>query len=114
MLCAEGSYKFYRTQVLDNLKTLPEQFRYIIIAGGTGSAKTKLLQALGSRGAQILDLKGWHIKGLASGGCQNQPSQKLFESYLVGKLSGFDNDRPVFIDRKLTHRRGAYPQITMA
>lgn len=96
----EGGYKFYRTQVLDNLKTLPEQFRYIIIAGRTGSAKTKLLQALGSRGAQILDLEGLaHHKGSLLGGLSEpQPSQKLFESCLVGKLSGFDKDRPVFVE----------------
>ena len=96
----EGGYKFYRTQVLDNLKTLPEQFRYIIIAGRTGSAKTKLLRALGSRGAQILDLEGLaHHKGSLLGGLSEpQPSQKLFESCLVGKLSGFDKDRPVFVE----------------
>ncbi len=73
----EGGYKFYRTQVLDNLKTLPEQLRYIIIAGRTGSAKTKLLQTLGSRGAQILDLEGLaHRKGSLLGGCQNLSHRK--------------------------------------
>jgi len=96
----EGGYKFYRTQILDNLKSLPSKFRYIIIAGRTGSAKTKLLQALEARGEQILDLEALAChKGSLLGRMEDeQPSQKLFESHLVGKLHSFDKDRPVFVE----------------
>ncbi len=96
----EGGYKYYRTQILDNLNILPEQFKYRIIAGRTGSAKTKLLQALAQKGEQILDLEALanHKGSLLGRMTGDQPSQKMFESRLINQLSSFDKDRPVFVE----------------
>ena len=96
----EGGYKYYRTQILDHLKYLPSQYHYIIIAGRTGSAKTKLLQALAQKGEQILDLEALanHKGSLLGRMSEEQPSQKLFESRLVSQLLRFDTNRPVFVE----------------
>ncbi len=53
----QGGYKAFREQVRGQLETLPEQFNYTVIAGRTGSGKTRLLQALIEQGAQVLDLE---------------------------------------------------------
>jgi tRNA 2-selenouridine synthase len=53
----QGGYKAFREQVREQLKTLPERFTFTVVAGRTGSGKTRLLQALGQEGAQVLDLE---------------------------------------------------------
>ncbi|GGD63653.1 tRNA 2-selenouridine(34) synthase MnmH [Caballeronia grimmiae] len=97
----EGGYKSYRRDVLDRLTTLPARFRYVALIGHTGSGKTRLLQALGHAGAQVLDLEGLaahrgSLLGALPG--HDQPSQKAFDSALVATLRGFDPARPVFIE----------------
>lgn len=96
----EGGYKFYRTQVLDGLKTLPDQLNLIIIAGRTGSAKTKLLHALAAQGEQVLDLEGLanHRGSLLGKMAESQPSQKLFESHIMHQLQQFDTTRPIYVE----------------
>src|SRR5690606_35640762 len=51
----DGGYKTYRTEVLTQLQERPAQFQYYVLGGLTGSGKTRLLQALGQAGAQIID-----------------------------------------------------------
>ena len=96
----EGGYKYYRTRVLDGLKTLPQPLKLIIIAGRTGSAKTKLLYHLKETGQQILDLEGLanHRGSLLGKSSDPQPSQKQFESHLFSEMTGFDTTRPVFVE----------------
>ena len=53
----DGGYKTWRRQVVDTLATLPQQFSYKVISGPTGSAKSRILEALGRQGAQILHLE---------------------------------------------------------
>ena len=53
----EGGYKRYRQAVISELEALPPRFHFTVIGGATGSAKTRILQALGRHGAQILDLE---------------------------------------------------------
>jgi tRNA 2-selenouridine synthase len=97
----DGGYKTYRHSVVDALAGMPPQFRYTVLAGPTGSGKTRLLRALERTGAQVLDLEriATH-RGSVLGAVQgeSQPSQKAFESALVQTLRGFERARPVFIE----------------
>lgn len=97
----EGGYKSYRRHVLAELEILPGQFDFRVIAGGTGSGKSYLLQALAEQGAQVLDLEklAQHrgsLLGRLPG--QPQPSQKTFETRLWDVLRTFTPDRPVYVE----------------
>ena len=97
----EGGYKTYRRQVLADLDRLPAELRLTLIAGPTGTGKTRLLAALADSGAQILDLEALaRHRGSLLGGLpdQPQPSQKGFESRLAYALYQLDPARPVFVE----------------
>jgi tRNA 2-selenouridine synthase len=97
----EGGYKTYRREVLDKLETLPARFDFRIICGPTGSGKSRLLEALAAKGAQVLDLEVLaRHRGSVLGGlpAQAQPSPKSFESALVLALGELDPARPVFVE----------------
>jgi len=97
----DGGYKAWRGHVIAQLAELPERFRYTVLCGATGNAKTRILQALGQRGEQVLDLetlashKG-SVLGVLPG--QPQPSQKSFETSLLSALQAFDPARPVYVE----------------
>ena len=97
----EGGYKAYRRQVIDALDSLPTQFNFNVICGGTGSGKSLLLQTLAEQGAQVLDLEALaqhrgSLLGRLPG--QAQPSQKTFETRLWQALSALTATRPVYIE----------------
>ncbi len=97
----EGGYKAFRAQVREQLNVLPESLRFTVIAGKTGSGKTRMLQALRAQGAQVLDLE--HLaqhRGSILGAIpdQPQPSQKRFEMQVWEALRGFAPDRTVFVE----------------
>ncbi len=97
----EGGYKAYRHTVIEALGALPGRFRYIVLAGPTGSGKTRLLQALAVAGAQTLDLEQLAAhRGSLLGALPEraQPSQKAFDTALVQTLRAFDAARPVFVE----------------
>ena len=97
----EGGYKAYRRDVLDKIKSLPEQLQLIIISGRTGSGKTELLKTLHQKQQQILDLEDLAVhRGSLLGQIpgQPQPRQRLFESRLTRKLLQFDSGKPVFVE----------------
>jgi len=97
----DGGYKVWRAHVIAGLEAVPAQFRFLVVCGSTGSAKTRVLQAIGALGEQILDLetlaahKG-SVLGVMPG--QPQPTQKWFETCLLDALQGFDPARPVFVE----------------
>jgi tRNA 2-selenouridine synthase len=97
----EGGYKAFRAAMLQDIHRLAPQFQYRVISGSTGSGKTRLLQALRSEGAQVLDLEDLaqhrssvlgHIPG------QSQPSQKHFDTLVWQNLKQFDPARVVFVE----------------
>lgn len=97
----EGGYKTWRRHVLDTLAALPAQFKYKVICGETGSAKTRILEALAQRGAQVLDLEKLALhKGSVLGVLmdQTQPSQKYFETLLCHALGQLKPELPVYIE----------------
>ena len=96
-----GGYKGFRAVVLKDLAAWPARFDFRVLAGRTGSGKTRLLQALAEQGAQVLDLEGLachrgSILGNLPG--QPQPSQKQFDNRLWQALRQLDASRPVFVE----------------
>ncbi|MER1940661.1 tRNA 2-selenouridine(34) synthase MnmH [Castellaniella sp. FW104-16D08] len=97
----EGGYKTWRRHVLTSLESLPEPLRCIVLTGPTGSGKTRLLQALGRAGAQVLDLEDLAShRGSLLGQLPNQaqPSQRYFETRLQQAIEALDPNQPVFVE----------------
>lgn len=97
----DGGYRGFRRAVLAELEALPQRLRLHVLAGRTGSAKSRLLQALAAAGAQVLDLEALachrgSVLGLVPG--QRQPSQKAFETAVWQALAALDPARPVFAE----------------
>ncbi|HTH58612.1 MAG TPA: tRNA 2-selenouridine(34) synthase MnmH [Paraburkholderia sp.] len=97
----DGGYKTWRRSIVDALDALPSQFQFKVLAGHTGSGKTRLLNALAGAGAQTLDLEALaahrgSLLGTLPG--EAQPSQKAFDTALVCALRGFERERPVFVE----------------
>ena len=96
-----GGYKAFRAVVRSELEQLPQRFELIVLAGRTGSGKTRLLAALAAQGAQVLDLEALAChRGSVLGGLPDtpQPSQKAFDTQLWHALSRLDARRPVFVE----------------
>lgn len=97
----EGGYKNWRQQVVTDLEQLPGKFAFRVISGATGSAKSRILEALAAQGAQILHLEEYAAhKGSVLGNLPNeaQPSQRAFETRLHSALTRLDPQRPVFVE----------------
>jgi tRNA 2-selenouridine synthase len=96
-----GGWKAYRAWVRSQLEELPRGFRFNVLCGPTGCGKTRLLIALETVGAQVLELEGLaQHHGSLIGDLPGipQPSQKWFDSLLVDKLRRFDPRRPVWVE----------------
>lgn len=97
----EGGYKAWRNHVIKGLETLltEDSFDFRVLAGLTGTGKTRLLHALRDQGAQAVDLEGLaNHKGSLLGSCGAQPSQKRFETLLFDELQKLDRSQPVFCE----------------
>ncbi len=93
-----GGYKAYRAHVLADLERIPAA-QFQVVAGPTGSGKTRLLKALTEVGAQVLDLEALaNHRGSLLGDVGTQPSQKWFESQVWDALAAFDPARPVYVE----------------
>jgi tRNA 2-selenouridine synthase len=96
-----GGYKSWRRHVIERIEALGPKLRLRVVCGATGSAKTRVLQALAEAGAQVLDLEGLAChKGSVLGTLPGrpQPSQKAFETGLAEQLEALDLDRPVYVE----------------
>jgi tRNA 2-selenouridine synthase len=97
----DGGYKAFRALVREQLDAWPADMRFVVVAGRTGSGKTRLLQALAAQGAQVLDLEGLaRHRGSILGGLpgEPQPAQRAFETAVWSALRGFDRTRTVFVE----------------
>jgi tRNA 2-selenouridine synthase len=97
----EGGYQAFRRAVIAELEQQPLALDFRVLCGRTGSAKSRLLQALAAQGAQVLDLEAiachrGSVLGPLPG--QPQPSQKAFETQLWQALRALDPARPVFAE----------------
>lgn len=96
-----GGYKGWRRHVIDQLALLSPQLPLRVIAGATGSAKTRVLQALAVLGQQVLDLEDLaNHKGSLLGNVPGspQPSQTGFETRIAAVLETLDLTRPVYVE----------------
>ncbi|RAK56164.1 tRNA 2-selenouridine(34) synthase MnmH [Phenylobacterium soli] len=97
----KGGYKTYRRRVSAELYDRALPHRLVLLDGATGCGKTELLGLVARRGVQVLDLEGLAAhRGSLFGGLPGvpQPSQKMFESRLLGALEGLDPARPVLVE----------------
>ena len=97
----EGGYKQWRASLVLDLDRLAASIQFIAVCGRTGSGKSRLLDALFAKDAQVLDLERLAThKGSVLGDLpdQPQPSQKRFESTIWATLSKFDASQPVFVE----------------
>jgi tRNA 2-selenouridine synthase len=96
-----GGYKRWRAHVIAYIDRISPQLPLRVLCGPTGSAKTRLLQALADAGEQVLDLEACaDHKGSVLGSVPGlaQPSQKQFETRIATVLQGLDLTRPVYVE----------------
>lgn len=97
----QGGYKAWRAHVIAHIAALAPSLPLRVLCGPTGSAKTRVLQALGALGEQVLDLEALAAhRGSVLGSLPGteQPSQKAFETQLATAFAGFDLARTVWIE----------------
>ena len=95
-----GGYRAYRRLIAAALYETPLASPVILIDGGTGTAKTRLLAALAREGAQVVDLEALaNHRGSVFGEHETpQPSQKAFETALAMALRTLDPARPLYVE----------------
>ena len=96
-----GGYKSFRHHVLARIEAICPQLQLRVICGATGSAKTRVLQALAVRGEQVLDLEHHaRHKGSLLGALPGmpQPSQKQFETRIASCVDALDLTRPLYVE----------------
>ncbi|WP_428424804.1 tRNA 2-selenouridine(34) synthase MnmH [Methylibium sp.] len=97
----QGGYKAWRAHVIARIAALAPTLPLRVLCGPTGSAKTRVLQALGALGEQVLDLEELAAhRGSVLGSLPGteQPSQKAFETRLATAFAGFDLARTVWVE----------------
>ncbi|MBI2318576.1 MAG: tRNA 2-selenouridine(34) synthase MnmH, partial [Betaproteobacteria bacterium] len=91
----------YRREIVAQLEQLPRQFEFLVVCGATGSGKSRLLEALAARGAQVLDLERLAChRGSVLGDLpeEPQPAQKMLDSLVWNTLKHFSPARPVIVE----------------
>jgi tRNA 2-selenouridine synthase len=97
----QGGYKAWRRHVIDYLEAQCPALQFQVLIGATGSAKTRVLQALERQGCQVLDLEALaEHKGSILGNTPGvpQPSQTAFETNIASALERLDLSRPVYVE----------------
>jgi tRNA 2-selenouridine synthase len=96
-----GGWKAYRRWVNIGLGVVAKGLEYRVLAGSTGTGKTRLLAAVEAEGEQVLDLEALAChRGSTIGAIPGvpQPAQKMFDSLLFDKLRSFRSDRYVWVE----------------
>jgi tRNA 2-selenouridine synthase len=96
-----GGYKAFRAHVMKRIGELAPALPLRVLCGPTGSAKTRVLQALAEAGEQVLDLEALAMhRGSVLGAVpgHEQPSQKGFETQLMVALEALDPSRTVWVE----------------
>ncbi|MGL6065972.1 MAG: tRNA 2-selenouridine(34) synthase MnmH [Cetobacterium sp.] len=85
----DGGYRAYRQYILEATPNYNKDVKYFILHGKTGIGKTKILNALESKGYSVLDLEKMadHKGSFFGGVCESrQQSQKRFDSLVFDFL----------------------------
>ncbi|MEZ5741085.1 MAG: tRNA 2-selenouridine(34) synthase MnmH [Burkholderiaceae bacterium] len=101
VMLLEGGYKAWRKAMLDTLSHRIGALSLIVLAGRTGTGKSRVLTRMGELGAQVLDLEALaRHRGSVLGAIPGdaQPSQKHFETLLWSAIAGFETQRPVWVE----------------
>ena len=100
--------------MIDLLAALAPQLPLRVLCGQTGSAKTRILQALAERGQKVLDLEACaRHRGSVLGAWPGvaQPSQTAFETALLHALEPLDLQRTIYVEAESSKiGRVAVPQ----
>lgn len=94
----DGGYKSYRNKVLSYFN---QPLKIAILSGSTGSGKTEILNALETRGEQVVDLealashKGSVFGGIGQG---KQPSSEHFQNLVFEKFRNLDPEKIIWIE----------------
>ncbi len=113
----QGGYKRFRHLVIAEIERIAPALQWRVVCGPTGSAKTRVLEALARAGAQTLDLEDLAAhKGSVLGALPDrpQPTQKSFETTVYTKLQAFDPAQAVYVEaesRKIGHASVPEPLI---
>jgi tRNA 2-selenouridine synthase len=97
----QGGYKAWRKHVIERIDALAPGLPLTVLCGPTGSAKTRVLQALARHGEQVLDLEELAAhRGSVLGALPGieQPSQKAFETRLASALERFAPERRIWVE----------------
>ncbi len=97
----DGGYRSYRRRIVADLDRLAQALSFTVVAGATGSGKTRVLHLAAQRGAQVLDLEALAShRGSVLGSVPGspQPAQKAFDAALWRQLRDFDPARPVLVE----------------
>lgn len=96
-----GGYKSWRRHVITQIETLCPRLELHVLCGATGSAKTRVLQAMAAHGEQVLDLEAFAAhKGSLLGALPGvpQPSQTAFETRIAELLDRIDPQKPLYVE----------------
>ncbi len=96
-----GGYKTYRRHVIELIGERSPTLDLRVLCGPTGSAKTRILDALATLGAQTIDLEALAAhKGSVLGDVPGtaQPTQKAFETALATAIARVDPTRPIYVE----------------
>lgn len=95
-----GGYRTWRRHVTARLHDEVLPHRFVLLDGQTGSGKTEVLTRVAEAGLQTLDLEALAVhRGSLFGGLEApQPSQKMFESRLLGALDSLPTDTVVLAE----------------
>ncbi len=97
----KGGYKTYRKEINNSLNSIINNYKYIVLRGKTGTAKTKILEMIINKGGYALNLENLaKHKGSLLGKLpkSSQPSQKYFESLIYFELKKLRKNKPVLVE----------------
>ena len=100
-LSIKGGYKTYRKEINNSLNSIINNYKYIVLRGKTGTAKTKILEMIINKGGYALNLENLaKHKGSLLGKLpkSSQPSQKYFESLIYFELKKLRKNKPVLVE----------------